>query len=451
MTIADILLMRVMTEGIKVSAMRELMNSISDSCHSLFSMEIERLGLEGFDIQSTAIYHKDGGEIQYKGLSRNPEAIKSMAGFDVFWLEESSTLSKRSLDLVIPTLRDEGSELWASFNPNSSADPVSQEFIIPFQHELMKDGAYFDELYTIIKCNYDDNPFFPETLELLRRKHKETKSLAEYDHIWNGAFMDEIANSVIKPEWFDACVDAHKIPRLEKAFEPHGAKIASHDPSDTGNDAKGYSLRHGSILRKVMAKDDGEVDEGCDWATGQAINDGADWFVWDGDGLGGGLKRQVSDAFAGTKIQYHMFRGSLSGKGQDHAEEIYMPLNDDKDAQPKTYAETFKNNRSQYTITFADRCYNTYRCVVREEYVDPDDMISFDSEGIPEMQRFRSEVCRIPRKPNGTGLIQIMSKQDMKLLGIESPNMFDSVMMGQYMPPLKKAWGQLNYGKMSIA
>ena len=79
-TIADILLMRVMTEGIKVSAMRELMNSISDSCHSLFAMEIDRLGLEGFDVQATAIYHKDGGEIQYKGLSRNPEAIKSMAG-----------------------------------------------------------------------------------------------------------------------------------------------------------------------------------------------------------------------------------------------------------------------------------------------------------------------------------------------------------------------------------
>jgi phage terminase large subunit len=61
-------------------------------------------------------------------------------------------------------------------------------------------------------------------------------------------------------------------------------------------------------------------------------------------------------------------------------------------------------------------------------------MISFDSEGVENMGAFKSEVCRIPRKPNPNGLIQMMSKQEMKKLGIKSPNMSDGVMMSLVAP-----------------
>ena len=88
-------------------------------------------------------------------------------------------------------------------------------------------------LYTIVKCNYLDNPFFPDNLEQLRQKHKETKSRAEYDHVWLGAYSDEVEDSIIKPEWFDAALDAHKIERLKEVFKPRGARIAAHDPSDS--------------------------------------------------------------------------------------------------------------------------------------------------------------------------------------------------------------------------
>ena len=65
-------------------------------------------------------------------------------------------------------------------------------------------------------------------------------------------------------------------------------------------------------------------------------------------------------------------------------------------------------------MALADRCYNTYRCVVKGEYVDPSEMISFDSDGIESIPALRSELCRIPRKNNGNGLQQIMNKQEMK-------------------------------------
>lgn len=449
MSVGDILLMRAQTEAIKVGCMREMMNSIDDSVHALLGDEIDRLQLQGFEIQHNCILHKDGGEFKYKGLARNPESVKSMHGFNIFWVEEAATLSKKSLDLLTPTLRAEGSELWLTFNPASSADAVYQEFIEPFKEELEKNGYYEDDLHMIIKVNYCDNPFFPENLEQLRLKHLDAKSRAEYDHIWLGETNDQVENSIIKKEWFDAAVDAHKKENLVNVFKPHGAVIAAHDPSDTGNDAKGYALRHGSIIKRVLAKDSGEIDEGCDWAISNAIRDNADWFVWDGDGMGTGLKRQISDGLSGKRCKYHMFRGSLSGSGQDHAEDVYLKTDDDSENK-KTYAETFKNNRAQYYMELARLFYNTYRCVVKGEYVAPEDMISLDSDGIENMAGLRAEVCRIPLKENNTGLYQIMTKLEMKKLDISSPNMSDAIMMSLWAPKAKPKWGKLNYQKVGI-
>jgi phage terminase large subunit len=172
------------------------------------------------------------------------------------------------------------------------------------------------------------------------------------------------------------------------------------------------------------------VDEVCDWATSLARD--ADVFVWDGDGMGTGLRRQVSDAFEGTRTRKHMFKGSLSGKSQDNARRPYRPTEGEKS---RSYADTFKNNRAQYYTELARRMQNTYSCVEKGKYFDPNDMISFDSEGIENIESLRSELCRIPEKFNPQGLIQIMSKQDMAKLKIKSPNKADSVMMTMYTPP----------------
>ena len=448
MTVADLLLLKCKTEGARISGMREMMNSIDDSVHALFADEITRLEFEGFTVRGNEIESDTSGLIRYKGLARNPEAVKSMHGFDIFWCEEAATLSKRSLDLLIPTLRAEGSELWLTFNPSSSADPVYQEFIKPFENELSINGYYEDDLHMIIKVNYVDNPFFPENLEMLRQKHKKTKSRAEYNHIWLGACNDSVDHSIIKLEWFESAIDAHKLPHLEKAFSPKGGIFAAHDPSDTGTDAKGYCVRHGSIIKRIECKDDGEIDEGCDWATGNAVNDNADWFIYDADGMGAGLKRQVSSAFNGKKISYHAFRGSLSGSGQDNADRVYLETENEQE-KAKTYSDTFKNNRAQYYELLARKFYNTHRCVENGDYVDPDQMISLDSLGIKDMDRLKSELCRIPRKPNNTGLYQIMSKQDMKKLSIASPNMADAIMMSMWSPQINE-WDDLVYPQENI-
>ena len=67
-------------------------------------------------------------------------------------------------------------------------------------------------------------------------------------------------------------------------------------------------------------------------------------------------------------------------------------------------------------------------------------MISFNSDGIESIQDLKAEICRIPSKPNGQGLQQVMSKQDMKKLDIESPNMADSIMMSLISPKIEDQW-----------
>jgi hypothetical protein len=74
-------------------------------------------------------------------------------------------------------------------------------------------------------------------------------------------------------------------------------------------------------------------------------------------------------------------------------------------------------------------------------------MISIDSDGVEDMARLRSEVTRVPIKQNNTGLTQIMSKQEMKALEIESPGMFDSLMMSEYVPKSKKARAPIQYAR----
>lgn len=437
MTFADICLMDAQTKGIKTACFREFQNSIDDSVLSLLSSEIERLEIAGFESQQTKILYEGQEVFKFRGLARNPEGIKSMHGFHRFWVEEAQTISTKSLRALTPTLRTEDSEVWMSGNPKSSADPFSQRFIKPYEKELTKHGFYEDDLHLIIVINYPDNPFFPHVLELERAHDKQHLSTAEYRHVWEGQFNDEVQGSIIPVDWFNAAIDAH----IKLGFKPQGALIASHDPSDEGNDAKGYALRHGSVFLEVSENETGDVNEGCDWATDKAINSQADYFVWDCDGLGVTLKRQVNDAMAGKKLDIVMFKGSESVENPDQA---YQVIDGENLHHVKTNKQTFRNKRAQFYWRLRDRFYNTYRAVVKGEYINPDELISLSS-AIDDIDGLRAEVCRIPKKPNGNGIIQIMSKVEMAKLEIPSPNRADSMMMAMIEPDLQQDFKPINF------
>ena len=431
MTFADICLMDAQTRGIKTACFREFQNSIDDSVLALLSAEVDRLGLQGFDCQQAKIIFNGEDAFKFRGLARNPEGVKSMHGFKRFWVEEAQTISFNSLKALTPTLREADSEIWMSANPLSSADPFSQRFIKPFEKQLRSKGYYEDDLHLIVWINYNDNPLFPDVLDQERKHDESNLSKALYNHIWLGHFYDEIENTIIPVEWFDSAIDAHE----KLGFKGEGALIAAHDPSDEGADSKGYALRHGSIVLEVSENDKGDSNEGMDWAIGKAVSSNADWFVWDCDGLGISLKRQVDQALSGKKIDYFMFRGSETAEDPDV---VYIESDDNDSKKRKTNKETFINRRAQYYWKLRDRFYSTYRAVVRGEYISPDEMISLSGD-IEDIDQLRAEVCRIPLKRNNNGKIQIMSKLDMskKPYELPSPNMADALMMCMYAPKPK--------------
>ena len=149
-----------------------------------------------------------------------------------------------------------------TFNPGSSADPVSQEFLKPFEKHLLKDGYYEDSLHTIIKINYKDNPFFPDNLEQLRLKHKETKSKAEYAHIWEGEY---------EPRAIGALWDRKTIQEYRRTeIPPMGRIVVSVDPpkkSDEGSNQAGIVVAgQGQDGRGYVIHDASRVASPEQWA-----------------------------------------------------------------------------------------------------------------------------------------------------------------------------------------
>lgn len=425
-SVARILLMKAQTEKADIMCGREFQTSIDDSVHKLLKGLIGKLDIHGVRSTDKKIDFKEGGSFRYKGFARNPAAVKSAQDFKYSWIEEAQDLSEDSIEQLLPTIRAPGSQLFFTANPMASTDPFSVRFIMPFIDVVRRDGFYEDDMHLIIMMNWRDNPWHGE-LEPSRLYDLEHMSRAKYDHIWEGAFNDTVEDSIIQAEWFDAAIDAH----TKLGFKGNGAIVCSHDPSDKGGDPKGLCLRHGSVILDVQEKIGLDVNDGCDWATGYAIDHDADLFTWDCDGMGVSLRRQVQEAFDGKKIDYVMFKGS---EGPDRPDDIYEPIAGEDRHKARSNKETFKNKRAQRCWMLRDRFYKTYRAVEHGEYSDPDILISISSS-IKNMEKLRSETCRIPRKNNGAGLIQIMGKPEMlSKYGIKSPNMFDSLFMSLETP-----------------
>ena len=72
------------------------------------------LGANGdrfFTITEREIRGRNGSLITFLGLNGKDQAIKSLEGYDIAWVEEAATLSQSSIDALVPTIRRKGSEI----------------------------------------------------------------------------------------------------------------------------------------------------------------------------------------------------------------------------------------------------------------------------------------------------------------------------------------------------
>lgn len=428
-TTAAILLFFVATRQWKVMSMREYQASIEDSSYPLFLKQIDEIAIPGFHSTKTEISHHYGGGFKFKGIAKNIESIKSAFDFNAFFIEEAQFLSDPSIQIITPTLRKNNSEIWLVLNALSDQDPVSVRFLNPYWDELITKGFYEDDMHLVIKLDYKDNPFFPEVLKEERLNDKKILTVPEYDHIWEGHFNDAVEGGLIQRTWFDACIDAHKVLR----FNPEGYRLASHDPADEGADPKAFAFRHGVVISDLDVTKKGNINQGADWAMSLALKNGATLFTWDGDVIGAGLTRQFAVDLKPYGMHSFMFKGS---ERVDNPEAVYDGGSRDAVTGQKLNKDMFKNKRVQYYWALRDRIFKTYQAVTKNARVDSDELISFTS-GMPLLTQLRSELCRIPIKPSGSGKIDLYTKKEMRdKFKIKSPNLADAVMMCMRTPPI---------------
>ena len=194
--IARALLIIAARKPTRVLCAREFQTSIKDSVHKLLSDQIYAMGLDAhFEITQNSIRGVNGSEFAFVGLKNNIANVKSYEGVDICWVEEANTTSKMSWSILIPTIRKEKSEIWVSFNPELETDETYQRFVANPPDDCQ-----------IVKVNWQDNPWFPETLKL-EKDALYARDREAYNTVWEGMCRQTVDGAIFAKEMQQAEFD----------------------------------------------------------------------------------------------------------------------------------------------------------------------------------------------------------------------------------------------------
>ncbi|MDR6768625.1 phage terminase large subunit [Acidovorax delafieldii] len=236
---ARALLLEGAQKPLRVLCTREVQKSLADSVHKLLSDQIEAMGLSRFyEVQQTVIRGKNGTEFTFAGLqSHTVDSIKSYEGVDRVWVEEAHAVSKTSWNVLLPTIRKPGSEIWVTFNPQLDTDETYVRFVKSPPPDCIS-----------ILMNYTDNPWFPDVLEAERVHAENTMKPEEYGHIWEGRCMPAVEGAI----YFDEVAGAESKGRIREV--PYDPLLKVHGVWDLGwNDSMSIILvqRSASEIRVI--------------------------------------------------------------------------------------------------------------------------------------------------------------------------------------------------------
>ncbi len=171
----------LLQRGTRAVSIREVQKTLKESSKRLIEDKLRVFGLgesQGFKVWNEVIETPGDGIITFTGMQdHTADSIKSLEGYRIAWVEEAQTLSHRSLQMLRPTMRLEGSEIWFGWNPRRRTDAVDQLL----RGEHLPTGA------AVVKANWRDNPRFPKVLEQERLDCLRLQP-EQYDHVWEGGY-----------------------------------------------------------------------------------------------------------------------------------------------------------------------------------------------------------------------------------------------------------------------
>ena len=200
---ATILVIRGAQEEIRWIFAREIHKSLNTSVYQLLVDKIRECGLNShYTITKEGIFGANGTKFLFIGLRSNPDSVRSVEGIDGVWVEEAVNVSQVSLNLLLPSVRKKGSEVWFSWNPRFETDPVDNMFR----------GGEPPDKSIIQEVNWRDNQFFPQELydQMMWMKRRDPDM---WEHIWEGKYLQRSDARVMR-NWRVEDVDEFIPPNL---------------------------------------------------------------------------------------------------------------------------------------------------------------------------------------------------------------------------------------------
>lgn len=389
--IARLLLYIADQYSVRIVCGRETQKSIDESVYMVLVDLIKEFNLD-FTIQKSKIENKNS-EIRFKGFrEQGAVGIKGLEGVDILWVDESESLTKPTIDVIVPTIRQENSKIIFSMNRFVRDDPAYSLFV-----------NRPDCLH--IHIDYFENNFCPSTLIAEANECKD-RNEKDYNHIWLGQPLDRADNYLFSVEKLDKCRTIEPIGDLYKRQTVMGIDLA----------ASGGDSCVASILERV-SNTHWELKTQEVWTESNTMAS-----VGKVVGLIGKYKPDIIVVDA----------GGLGLPMYDRMRELGIQnLFAFNGASTDGIALNAGNARADGYLTFA-------------EFLDNDWLIIDSEQTLKEM-----ETIQLSPHRHSNGRIYIKSKQDMKSEGIHSPDKADSVMMAIF--GIKKWLGKINYSDQAVS
>lgn len=234
-TVARCLLIRARQQKTRVACFREFQNSIAESSHQLLSDLIKEYELNDFQVTDNSIVNTvNGSDFIFKGLWNNEQRIKSIEGVDIAWVEEAQTVSSKSLEVLTPTIRKDGSQIIYTYNRLLEDDPVHKRLVLEGRPNTL-----------IINVNYDIALKYKMMPEVIRLEMEDDKANRPglFKHKWLGEPWSQELR--IYNGWLIIDEIPHEA-RLERRYLDFGF---TNDPSAIG---EVYYYNGGWIINELL-------------------------------------------------------------------------------------------------------------------------------------------------------------------------------------------------------
>lgn len=408
---AGVSLFTAQAQSKKIMCVRQIQNRIEDSVYTLLKNRIKDFGFSAsFNIQrKTILCPSTGSSFVFYGLYRHIEEIKSAEGIDILWIEEAHNLTKDQWEILEPTIRKEGSQIWVIFNPKLATDFAYKRFVLdPPPNTVVR------------KINYDENPFLSQTmLDIIATKQNE--DLDGFNHIYGGEPVAESDRVLVKRAWLKAAIDAH----IKLGIEIGDDSQIGFDVADIGDDKNAEGLRRGIVFTHVDEWD-GAEDELL--ASSDRVYDLAlstdSVVAYDSIGMGayvGSRFKERNDKPDAQSVRYGKF--NASGEVRDKKKPV-----DKGNPQSPLNGHHFSNLKAQVWFGIARRFLNTYNAVTKGIKYPESELISISSD-CGDVDGLIDELSAPRQDRDAKGKVKVESKEDLEKRNIASPNKADAFIM----------------------